>query len=80
MSEKTKAGPTEWPKAVVGEPLDDSQIREQMGAGGFGLVKHRTMNDSWDTWYGALPPDLRRKLSLHDFKRLGDCFKQAFGI
>jgi len=35
---------------------------------------------AWDRWYGTLPADLRRKLSLHDFKRLGDCFKQAFGI
>jgi hypothetical protein len=35
---------------------------------------------AWDRWYATLPADLRRKLSLHDFKRLGDCFKQAFGI
>jgi hypothetical protein len=34
----------------------------------------------WDRWYSTLPPDLRRKLSLHDFKRLGDCFRQAFGV
>jgi hypothetical protein len=30
--------------------------------------------DKWDRWYGSLPCDLRRKLSLHDFKRLGDLF------
>jgi hypothetical protein len=35
---------------------------------------------AWDSWYATLPADLRRKLSLHDFKRLGDCFKEAFGI
>lgn len=35
---------------------------------------------AWDRWYATLPADLRRKLSLHDFKRLGDCFKMAFGI
>jgi hypothetical protein len=35
---------------------------------------------AWDRWYETLPTDLRRKLSLHDFKRLGDCFKEAFGI
>jgi hypothetical protein len=35
---------------------------------------------AWDQWYVTLPADLRRKLPLHDFKRLGDCFKQAFGI
>ena len=72
-----------WPRAIAGEPLNDSQIHEQMSAGGFGLAKYRDIkstNDSWDTWYGTLPEDLRRRLSLHDFKRLGDCFKQAFGI
>lgn len=36
--------------------------------------------DQWDTWYKNLPDDLRRKLSTHDFKRLGDGFKTAFGI
>lgn len=35
---------------------------------------------AWDRWYATLPADLKRKLSLHDFKRLGDCFKMAFGI
>jgi hypothetical protein len=35
---------------------------------------------AWDRWYETLPADLRRKLSLHDFKRLGDCFQQAFAI
>ena len=34
---------------------------------------------AWDKWYATLPADLRRKLSLHDFKRLGDCFQKAFG-
>jgi hypothetical protein len=36
--------------------------------------------ESWDRWYASLPDDLRRKLSLHDFKRLGDLFKVAFNI
>jgi len=35
---------------------------------------------AWDAWYSTLPDDLRRRLSIHDFKRLGDCFKQAFNI
>jgi hypothetical protein len=35
---------------------------------------------SWDKWYATLPDDLRCKLSLHDFKRLGEAFKSAFGI
>ena len=36
--------------------------------------------EEWDRWYATLPADLKRRLSLHDFKRLGDCFKAAFGI
>ena len=32
----------------------------------------------WDAWYATLPTDLKRKLSLHDFKRLGERFKAAF--
>ena len=36
--------------------------------------------EEWDRWYASLPDDLRRRLSFHDFKRLGDCFKVAFGI
>jgi hypothetical protein len=36
--------------------------------------------DQWDSWYGSLPDDLKRRLSLHDFKRLGDLFKSAFEI
>jgi hypothetical protein len=30
-----------------------------------------------DRWHRSLPDDLRRKLSLHDFKRLRDCFEAA---
>ncbi len=33
----------------------------------------------WDEWYSSLPADLKARLSAHDFKRLGDLFKQAFG-
>ena len=36
--------------------------------------------DQWDKWYSSLPTDLRAKLSLHDFKRLGECFKTAFRV
>jgi len=36
--------------------------------------------DQWDRWYSGLPADLREKLSLHDFKRLGECFKTAFCV
>jgi hypothetical protein len=32
----------------------------------------------WDKWYATLPHDLKRKLAIHDFKRLGDVFKAAF--
>jgi hypothetical protein len=39
-----------------------------------------TYYESWDRWYASLPDDLRRRLSIHDFKRLGDCFKAAFNI
>jgi hypothetical protein len=35
---------------------------------------------AWDKWYATLPDDLRRKLSLNDFKRLGEAFKGAFGL
>ena len=33
----------------------------------------------FDRWYSYLPDDLTRKLSLHDFKRLGECFRHALG-
>ncbi len=32
----------------------------------------------WDEWYGRLPDDIKRRLSAHDFKRLGDLFKSIF--
>lgn len=35
---------------------------------------------AWDRWYATLPDDMKRRLSLHDFKRLGECFQQAFGV
>lgn len=34
----------------------------------------------WDEWYQRLPKDITRKLSLHDFKRLGDLFKEVFNV
>lgn len=36
--------------------------------------------ESWDRWYSTLPEDLKRKLSVYDFRRLGECFRQAFNI
>lgn len=40
----------------------------------------RRITTGWDRWYAGLPDDLKRKLSVHDFKRLGDCFRDAFHI
>jgi hypothetical protein len=40
----------------------------------------KRVNAKWGRWYNNLPPDLKRKLSLHDFKRLGDLFKEAFNV
>ncbi len=34
----------------------------------------------WDEWYVSLPPRLKSRLSLEDFKLLGDLFKQAFKV
>lgn len=45
------------------------------------LVEHNSgSKGQWDAWYAGLPADLRRKLSFHDFKRLGEAFKAAFLI
>lgn len=45
------------------------------------LVEHNSgSRGHWDAWYAGLPTDLKRKLSLHDFKRLGEAFKAAFLI
>lgn len=45
------------------------------------LVEHNSgSRGHWDAWYAGLPDDLRRRLSLHDFKRLGEAFKAAFLI
>jgi hypothetical protein len=37
-------------------------------------------HEAWDRWYATLPEDLKRRLSFHDFRRLGECFRVAFGI
>jgi hypothetical protein len=42
--------------------------------------EQQRLTGGWDRWYASLPEDLKRKLSIHDFKRLGDCFRQAFDI
>jgi hypothetical protein len=44
------------------------------------LPKDDGRAEEWDRWYSNLPADIRGKLSLHDFKRLGECFKAAFRI
>jgi hypothetical protein len=49
-------------------------------AGKEALRRATTPSEQWDAWYASLPDDLRRPLSIHDFKRLGDCFKAAFGV
>jgi hypothetical protein len=36
--------------------------------------------EAWDRWYATLPDELKRKLSVHDFRRLGECFRVAFNI
>jgi hypothetical protein len=36
--------------------------------------------DAWDRWYASIPADIKKKLSVHDLKRIGDCFKAAFYI
>ena len=36
--------------------------------------------ECWDRWYETLPVDLRQRMSLHDFKRLGEAFRCAFGV
>jgi hypothetical protein len=42
--------------------------------------ERRLVNGGWDRWYATLPEDLKRRLSIHDFKRLGDYFRAAFNI
>ena len=34
----------------------------------------------WDEWYASFPPRLKARLSIEDFKRLGDLFKQVFNV
>ena len=41
-------------------------------------VYRRKKTAEWDAYYRGLPVDLKRKLSVHDFKRLGDVFMDAF--
>jgi len=59
--------------AEAGEPISEADENHRMG-----LVSATAVDGAaWDKWYATLPSDLRRKLSLHDFKRLGDCFEAA---
>ncbi len=57
--------------------MDLEQVHKEMVAE---LSKGQTHVEEWDKWYGDLPHDIKYKLSLHDFKRLGECFKAAFNI
>ncbi len=34
----------------------------------------------WDEWYASFPSRLKARLSIEDFKQLGDLFKQAFNV
>ena len=43
-------------------------------------ARERRRLEGWNVWYETLPADLRRKLSLDDFKRLGEAFKGAFNV
>ena len=43
-----------------------------------GEADARDAETGWDLYYNGAPTDIKRKLSLHDFKRLGNLFKAAF--
>ena len=34
----------------------------------------------WDEWYAGLPTRLKARLSVQDFKLLGDLFQQVFSV
>jgi hypothetical protein len=50
--------------AIAAMPAPDAVVRE-------------LSDDQWDSWYESLPSDLKRRLSIHDFQRLGNVFKDA---
>lgn len=60
-------------KTSIDLPFTPEEVRD-------GTARERLRLEAWDRWYASLPSDLRQKLSIYDFKRLGDCFKIAFGI
>ena len=69
----TDANPTDVPKREAPTvELDIPHSAEER--------ERQRITGGWDRWYAGLPDDLKRKLSIHDFKRLGDCFRAAFGI
>ena len=57
--------------------MDLEQARKEMVAG---LSEGQSSVDEWDRWYSNLPHDIKYRLSLNDFRRLGQCFKEAFNI
>ena len=40
-------------------------------------MHNKSNNVNWDIYWNNLPEDLKSRLSLHDFKRLGDLFLEA---
>ena len=41
------------------------------------LQQMRGRTVDWDNYYNNLPSDLKRRLSFHDFRRLGKVFQTA---
>jgi hypothetical protein len=44
------------------------------------LRSERLEVDTWDRWYNSLPDDIKGKINMYDFKRLGDSFKKIFKV
>ena len=44
------------------------------------VVFEHDLTKQWNEWYERLPPDLKRRLAVHDFKRLGDLFAEVFNV
>lgn len=61
------------PRTTIDLPFSPQDVIDGTAGEKAGIAK-------WDRWYASLPDDLRRKLSIHDFKRLGDLFRIAFGV
>lgn len=44
------------------------------------LRSERMETEQWDRWYNSIPDDIRGKITIYDFKRLGDSFLKIFKI